>query len=81
LALIVARPSEDQKNKTTLIIAPVALLKQWEREIDKKLKKGHKLSVCVFHGAAKKAKSYKDLASFDGEKRSLAFRFAVFDRE
>lgn len=37
LALMVARPSNDLTRKTTLIIAPVALLRQWETEIEGKL--------------------------------------------
>jgi hypothetical protein len=67
LALLVARPSQDQKKKTTLIVTPVALLKQWEREISKKLKADHQLSVCIYHGPGKKAKSFADLAEHDGK--------------
>jgi hypothetical protein len=66
LALLVARPSQDEKRKTTLIVAPVALLKQWEREINKKLKADHQLSVYIYHGPGKKAKSFADLAKYDG---------------
>jgi len=67
LALLVSRPSEDPKCKTTLIVAPVALLKQWEREIKKKLKKDHQLSVFIYHGSGKKIKSFSDLVKYDGE--------------
>jgi hypothetical protein len=67
LALLVARPSQDQKKKTTLIVTPVALLKQWEREISKKLKADHQLSVCIYHGQGKKAKSFAELAEHDGK--------------
>jgi SNF2 family DNA or RNA helicase len=67
LALLVSRPSQNKKCKTTLIIAPVALLKQWEREIRKKLKPEHKLSVHIHHGGGKKVKNFSDLAGYDGE--------------
>jgi hypothetical protein len=65
LALLVSRPSKDPKCKTTLIIAPVALLKQWEREIKKKLRPEHQLSVLIFHGGTKKAKCFSDLCKYD----------------
>ena len=53
LALIVSRRSNDPQYKTTLIIAPVALMKQWEREIQTKLKPGseHKLRTFILHGS------------------------------
>lgn len=51
LALIHANPPRDpERCKTTLIVAPLALLQQWPREIADKTKPGHKLSVHVFHG-------------------------------
>ncbi|KAF2139902.1 uncharacterized protein K452DRAFT_352212, partial [Aplosporella prunicola CBS 121167] len=65
LALIVSRPSEDPRRKTTLILAPVALMRQWEREIKTKIRSGrHALSVHVHHGAGKRLK-YKELSQFD----------------
>lgn len=36
------------RTKTTLIIAPVAVMEQWQREALEK--SGHKLSVCIHHG-------------------------------
>lgn len=50
LALIVTRKSADPLRKTTLIVCPVGLLKQWEREIHKKLKPEHQLKVHILHG-------------------------------
>jgi len=67
LALLVSRPSQNPKCKTTLIVAPVALLRQWEREIKNKLKKDHQLTVFIYHGSGKKDKSFSDLAKYDGE--------------
>lgn len=66
IALIVSRPSPDPKCKTNLIIAPLSLLKQWEREIQKKLKPGkYQLSVYIHHGNGKKHKSFKELTRYD----------------
>lgn len=49
LALMVARKSTDRLCKTTLIVCPVALLKQWESEISTKLKASHALKVYTLH--------------------------------
>lgn len=50
LALIVSRKSENPAYKTTLIVAPVALMGQWAREISKLLKRGrHSLTVETLH--------------------------------
>lgn len=66
LALMVSRRSTNKARKTTLILTPVALLKQWEREIKVKLKPEHGLKVCIHHGTSKKAKCFADLAKNDG---------------
>lgn len=50
LALIVARPSPVATRKTTLIVAPLALLRQWEKEIDVKIKPTFKLKVMILYG-------------------------------
>ncbi|KAH8671190.1 SNF2 family N-terminal domain-containing protein [Xylariales sp. PMI_506] len=65
LALILARPSNDCAFKTTLIIAPLALLKQWEREIDTKVRSGHKLKTVIYHGTKKNAMTVARLLSYD----------------
>lgn len=49
LALMVSRPSTDPERKTTLIIAPVALIQQWKREIERMLKPKHQLTVFILH--------------------------------
>ena len=64
LSLIVTRKSEDPRCKTTLIVAPVALMRQWQQEIEQKIKPRHKLTVMVHHGPAKK-KSFSELRTFD----------------
>lgn len=64
LALLVSKPSKDPRRKTTLIVAPVALLKQWEREIATKIKSTHRLSTFVAHGTGRLAK-WSTLREFD----------------
>ncbi|KND01339.1 uncharacterized protein SPPG_03151 [Spizellomyces punctatus DAOM BR117] len=49
ISLIVANRSEDKQCKSTLIVAPLALIKQWEHEIASKTKKGT-LKVLLYHG-------------------------------
>jgi SNF2 family DNA or RNA helicase len=55
LALICANPSTDLACKTTLIIAPVALMRQWEKEIERHVHPRHRLSVHLYHGSGKNA--------------------------
>ncbi|KAF2714028.1 hypothetical protein K504DRAFT_473184 [Pleomassaria siparia CBS 279.74] len=64
LALILARPSTDRACKTTLIIAPVALMKQWEKELQRHVKVSHRLSVFIYHGSGKKA-AFNKLRKYD----------------
>ncbi|KAF2435396.1 hypothetical protein EJ08DRAFT_335833 [Tothia fuscella] len=64
IALMCSRRSEEPRRKTTLIVAPVALMRQWEYEIKDKLKDGkHSMTVFKYHGATKKP--FKHLAGFD----------------
>ncbi|KAI1410249.1 hypothetical protein F5Y13DRAFT_202377 [Hypoxylon sp. FL1857] len=49
LALILARPGKPSR-KTTLIVAPLSLLRQWEREIQEKVKPRAKLKTLIYHG-------------------------------
>jgi len=67
LALLVSRRSTDSKRKTTLIVAPVALLRQWKLEIEQKINPEHQLSVYLHHGPCKKFKTFKDMAKHDGK--------------
>lgn len=66
LALMVSRRSTDPSRKTTLIVAPVALMKQWEKEIRTKLKsdQAHKLTTYIFHGSKCKT-TWGHLRTFD----------------
>lgn len=64
LALILANPSTDPRCKTTLIIAPVALMRQWEKEIERHVKPNKRLSVYTYHGH-KKNTNFNKLRTFD----------------
>ncbi|KAI0513038.1 hypothetical protein F5B22DRAFT_284236 [Xylaria bambusicola] len=65
LALILCRPPVDGTRKTTLIVVPTALLRQWEREIEDKVKPNHKLKTVIFHGAKKRNLTVARLLSHD----------------
>ncbi|KAL9617600.1 MAG: hypothetical protein Q9160_007613 [Pyrenula sp. 1 TL-2023] len=51
-------------DKGTLVVAPLALIKQWEAEIKDKVEDSHALRVCVHHGP-QRAKHSKDLKKHD----------------
>ncbi|KAL0934174.1 snf2 family helicase [Colletotrichum truncatum] len=54
----------DSTEKTTLVVAPLALIRQWESEIRDKVSKTHGLKVCVHHGP-QRTKRFKELAQYD----------------
>jgi SNF2 family DNA or RNA helicase len=51
-------------DKGTLVVAPLALIKQWEGEIRDRVEDTHTLRVCVHHGP-QRAKSFKELKKYD----------------
>ena len=65
ISLICARPSDDPRRKTTLIIAPVALMRQWEKEIERHVDPRHRLRVYVYHGTSGKNADFAKLRQFD----------------
>ena len=66
IALMVTRRSVQPDRRSTLIVAPVALLKQWEREIQLRLKPAseHRLSTYIYHNRGIKA-SWDILRHYD----------------
>ena len=50
--------------KSTLVVAPLALIKQWEAEIKDRVLESHKLRVCVHHGP-QRTKRFEDLKKYD----------------
>lgn len=65
LALIIAHRPPQSGPKTTLIVAPLALLKQWNREIADKIKPAHRLTTFIYHGREKKTKKADRLYNYD----------------
>ncbi|OJD12574.1 hypothetical protein AJ78_06852 [Emergomyces pasteurianus Ep9510] len=63
IALMVSRPSRDPERKTTLIIAPVALIQQWKREIERMLKPKHQLTVFILHN--ERGVKFSNLKKYD----------------
>ncbi|KAF1831039.1 DNA repair protein rad5 [Decorospora gaudefroyi] len=53
LALICANPSPNILCKTTLIIAPVALMHQWRKEIERHVHPRHNLKIHLYHGSGR----------------------------
>ncbi|KAF1845271.1 uncharacterized protein K460DRAFT_366144 [Cucurbitaria berberidis CBS 394.84] len=78
IALILSNPRpekgvepENKKNrileatgKGTLVVAPLALIKQWEAEIHTKVARSHELKVLVHHGPSR-TKSAEKLKQYD----------------
>ena len=50
--------------KGTLVVAPLALIKQWEGEIASRVESSHELRVCVHHGPQRTKRSH-DLRKYD----------------
>lgn len=66
LSLIVANRATTGV-KTTFIVAPVSLIRQWERELILKVKDDHRLSILVYHRSADKnlPTTFEQLAKYD----------------
>ncbi|CAD6573847.1 MAG: hypothetical protein CYPHOPRED_005227 [Cyphobasidiales sp. Tagirdzhanova-0007] len=62
ISLMAMNRSDDPKEKSTLILAPVALLEQWREEIESKT--AHTMRVHVYHGNSK-IRNVKELAKYD----------------
>ena len=65
IALMVKNRPEDDSRKTTLIVAPVALLRQWESEISLKVKPEKRLSTYIYHASKGKNITWQALRRYD----------------
>ncbi|PBP23233.1 DNA repair protein [Diplocarpon rosae] len=63
-ATIAKRKLPSGLEKTTLVVAPLALIRQWEAEIKEKVLCSHSLRVYVHHGPSR-TKRFADLKKFD----------------
>ena len=64
IALMLARPPPPNDVQPTLIVAPLALLRQWKDEIAKFVKPAHRLNVLIVHGPSK-ASNWNAIRAFD----------------
>ncbi|KAK8037899.1 SNF2 family domain-containing protein [Apiospora phragmitis] len=70
IALILSNPKPDDATKlvgvdtTTLVVAPLALIRQWEAELKNMVVDSHKLKVLVHHGP-QRTKRFEDLRRYD----------------
>lgn len=68
IALILSNQKPADKHpgveKTTLVVAPLALIRQWEAELKEKVTESHKLKVLVHHGP-QRTKRFEDLRRYD----------------
>lgn len=58
------KPLSKSVEKCTLVVAPLALLKQWEAEIKNRVSDSHTMRVCVHHGP-QRTKRFEDLRKYD----------------
>jgi SNF2 family DNA or RNA helicase len=63
-ALIAKRKLPSGVEKCTLVVAPLALIRQWEVEIKDKVANSHSLRVIVHHGPGR-TKRFQDLKKYD----------------
>ncbi|KAI1487109.1 SNF2 family N-terminal domain-containing protein [Biscogniauxia mediterranea] len=68
IALILSNAKPQDKHpgveKTTLVVAPLALIRQWEAELKDKVTDSHRLKVLVHHGP-QRTKRFEDLRRYD----------------
>ncbi|KAI9847995.1 MAG: hypothetical protein M1838_000667 [Thelocarpon superellum] len=53
-----------KSDANTLVVAPLALIRQWEAEVEDKVAVSRRLSVCVHHGP-QRTKRYHELKKYD----------------
>ncbi|KAJ9632961.1 hypothetical protein H2204_007529 [Knufia peltigerae] len=64
IGLILSRPPPANKHLPTLVVAPVALMHQWKRELEKMVKSRHRLNVFVLHGQTRST-TWSALRAYD----------------
>ncbi|KAI1078135.1 SNF2 family N-terminal domain-containing protein [Whalleya microplaca] len=68
IALILTNQKPEDEHpgveKTTLVVAPLALIRQWEAEMKEKVTDSHRLKVLVHHGP-QRTKRFEDLRRYD----------------
>ncbi|RMZ78349.1 hypothetical protein DV738_g3904, partial [Chaetothyriales sp. CBS 135597] len=64
IALMLARPPPPQGRQPTLIVAPLALLRQWKEELAKFVEHSHRFNVLILHGPSRPTK-WSVIRAFD----------------
>ncbi|KAI8631339.1 hypothetical protein F5Y19DRAFT_473745 [Xylariaceae sp. FL1651] len=66
LILTNRKPADEHPGveKTTLVVAPLALIRQWEAELKERVEETHRLKVLVHHGP-QRTKRFEDLRRYD----------------
>ncbi|KAI1610100.1 adenosinetriphosphatase [Exophiala viscosa] len=64
IALMLSRPPSEGNLRPTLVVAPVALMQQWQRELEKMVHHRHPLDVLVLHGE-KRTTTWSNLKAYD----------------
>jgi SNF2 family DNA or RNA helicase len=64
IALMLERPSPPEQRRPTLVVAPVALMQQWKREIEKMVRPRYRMSVLILHGETRKT-TWTALKTYD----------------
>ncbi|GMM33989.1 translocase [Saccharomycopsis crataegensis] len=64
MAIVLANKASDPTRKTTLIVGPLALMRQWMQEFEDKIKPEYRLSTYLYH-SQDKVKDFKALAKYD----------------
>ncbi|KAI1463656.1 SNF2 family N-terminal domain-containing protein [Daldinia caldariorum] len=80
IALMLSRDAEPQtwaNVKTNVIVAPVALLNQWQREIKQKILPDRQLKVFLYHSSKKE---YKQLCKYDVVLTSYGMLVSEYNR-
>ncbi|CCH45119.1 putative DNA helicase ino80 [Wickerhamomyces ciferrii] len=67
ISIMLSRRSEDEMSKTNLIVCPVAMMRQWESEINTKIKESADFSVMVYHPSSngKRFTNFQQLGKYD----------------
>lgn len=64
IALMLARPAPEDDRRPNLVVAPVALMHQWKRELEKFVRGRYRFNITIVHGP-NRAKSYSSIRGFD----------------
>ncbi|KIW18963.1 hypothetical protein PV08_03252 [Exophiala spinifera] len=64
IALVLSRPPPSNKHLPTLVVAPVALMQQWKRELENMVMARHRLNVFILHGQTRNT-TWSALRAYD----------------